>query len=334
MLLNIQHVDINDTIFMSFSMWVSNPQFSSQSVTDKVLDGLSGISAVLSSLNLGDCPLHHFSVSTVVKLNSLSNLSMEGAVMSQEQARAFMTEMGKGTKIKKFDIGSDCILDAAYLYDNADDAINYDVLENVEPEIVAKALNNVEYLRYNKYSFKEEEEKFHDLTPDDFANMDPDVHLARFLEEMGERGTRLKMIEMEENNYYHVMPSVMAKAFNKLEYLELKTSPAISSEQIVAILQLMTTQTNVQNLKLVYEDISWLDPDFVARAVVKVEQVDMMCKMSKDHIKAILGQLDNNSSLKRLNLGGNDVSEIPEKVLENAVEILRKNGGKLLVNQK
>jgi len=92
--------------------------------------------------------------------------------------------------------------------------------------------------------------------------------------------------------------------------------------------------TPLQSGRPVFKDISLLDPDFVAGAVVKVEQVDMLCEMFQDHIKAVLGQFDNNSRLKRLNLGGIDVFKIPEKVLENAVEILRRNGGKLVVNQK
>ena len=51
------------------------------------------------------------------------------------------------------------------------------------------------------------------------------------------------------------------------------------------------------------------------RAVVQVEQVDMMCKMSRAHIMAILGQIDADSKIKELYLGRNDVSSVPERVL-------------------
>ena len=60
---------------------------------------------------------------------------MEHAFMTEEQARALMVEMGKGSIIKKFDIGHS-ILDVTTFED---------VLENVEAEIVAKAFNNVPY---------------------------------------------------------------------------------------------------------------------------------------------------------------------------------------------
>ena len=163
--------------------------------------------------------------------------------------------------------------------------------------------------------------------------MEPDVHLTKFLEQMGDQPTKLKKIDMEENNYFHVPVSVMAKAFNKLEYLELKPNPTMTTQQIVAILQLMAKQTKVMILKFTYEDILWLDPDLVARAVVQVEQVDMLCKMSRAHIKAVLGQLDNNSRTKRLNLGTNDVSMIPGNIIKNAVKVLNKNGGSVDLTQ-
>ena len=163
--------------------------------------------------------------------------------------------------------------------------------------------------------------------------MEPDVHLAVFLEEMGNKPTSLKRIDMEENNYFHVPANVVAKAFNKLEYLELKPNPATTTQQIVAILQLMAKQTNIVSLKFIYEDILWLNPGLVARAVVQVEQVDMLCKMSRAHIRAVLGQLDNKSRTRRLSLGTNDVSKIPGKIVENAVEILNKNGGSVVISQ-
>ena len=94
----------------------------------------------------------------------------------------------------------------------------------------------------------------------------------------------------------------------------------------------MGKQTNVVNLSI-YEDIPWVDPDLLARAVVQVEQVDIMCKISRSHIRVVMCQLDNNSRLRRLSLGRNDVSKIPGKVLENAIEILRKNGGTVIVTQ-
>merc|ERR1712179_52524 len=96
---------------------------------------------------------------------------------------------------------------------------------------------------------------------EEYLDTDPDVHLARFLEEMAE-------------------------------------------------------QTNIVHLKLIDEKIMWLyHPDLLASAVVQVEQVDILCMMSRVHISAVLRKLDSNSRLKRLNLGNNDVSEVPEHLL-------------------
>jgi len=311
MVLNIQHVEFN---------WSFTEDTSAQ-LLDKILDRVSETS-VLRSISLQICNLDHLSASSVVKLNCLSEVSLGGAFMREEQARALMVEMGKGSNVKKFDIS-----------DGITNVVNFgDVLESVEPEIVAKALNKVEFLIYNKLDFEREVEEYEEH--EEYYEMDPDVHLVRFLEEMGDMATSLKKLDMEGNNYYHVSPNVMAKAFNKLEYLELKSNPTMASHHITAVLQLMAEQTNIVHLKLIDENTMWLyHPDLLARAVVQVEQVDMLCMMSMVHIRAVLGKLDNNSKMKRLNLGTNDVSEVPEHVLENAVKVLGKNGGTVTVTQ-
>ena len=102
-------------------------------------------------------------------------------------------------------------------------------------------------------------------------------------------------------------PVVVGKAFNNLEYIKLKPNASMTTAQTKEILKQMAIETNVVNLKFDY-DIFWLNPDLVARAVVQVEQVDMMCKMSRAHIMAILGQIDADSKIKELYLGRNDVS--------------------------
>jgi hypothetical protein len=108
-----------------------------------------------------------------------------------------MDFMTKGTKIKKFDIGSDSIVDP--------ESLSY-VLENLEPELVATALNNVEHLVYNKL----------ESIDGDCCDFPPDLHLLSFLEVMSS-ATKLKQVEMEENNFFHVPSEVVAKAFNNLE---------------------------------------------------------------------------------------------------------------------
>merc|ERR1719233_93858 len=315
MVLNIQHVELNASTLTLSKMGV----FAGFHLLEEILDGVSRTS-VLRAINLGNCHIDHLSVSRIVKLNCLSEVSMESAYMTEEQARAFMVEMGKGSTIKKFDIGNESILD---------EMTCEDLIENMEPEIVAKALNNVEHLRYNKITFLRDSWNIRKIC----RHMEPDTHLAIFLQEMGDKATSLKRLDMEENNYYHIAPSVMAKAFNKLEYLELKPNPSIKTKQIVAILKQMAKQTKIVHLKIIYEDISWLSPDLVARAVVQVEQVDMLCKMSRAHVRTVLSQLDNSSRTRRLNMGTNDVSKIPGKAFENAVEVLRKNGGSVIVTQ-
>ena len=98
--LNIKHVEFIATF--------NTCQRTSLQILNKILDGVS-LTSVLRSINLAGCDLDRLSISRIVKLNSLSELSMEGAFLREDQARALLIEMGKSSNIQKFDIGSESI---------------------------------------------------------------------------------------------------------------------------------------------------------------------------------------------------------------------------------
>ena len=70
--LNIQHVEFNNTFLMG--------QRASFQILNNILDGVS-VTSVLRSVNLRNCDLDQLSVSSIVKLNCFSELSMEGAFL-------------------------------------------------------------------------------------------------------------------------------------------------------------------------------------------------------------------------------------------------------------
>eukprot|EP00092_Neocalanus_flemingeri_P010860 GFUD01011696.1.p1 GENE.GFUD01011696.1~~GFUD01011696.1.p1 ORF type:complete len:510 (+),score=140.60 GFUD01011696.1:56-1531(+) len=272
--------------------------------------------SALHTLNLGGCDLDALPTNLVTKLNYLTNVALEGAFMTMEQARAFLVDMAKGSKIKKFDIGCELIVDK--------DTYS-DVFENLDPELVATALNNLEHVIYHKL----DDTDFHQ-TDLDFP---PDLHLSHFLEVMG-KNTKLKQVEMEKNNFVHVAPEVVAKAVNNLEHFEMRPNPFKPSAQIVATLDLMAQKTKLKYVLFEYEDLSWLNPGLVARAVVQVEQVDMRCGLSRAHVRAILEEISASSRIRRLNLCGNDLSKVPTHVLESAVKFLKRGGGVVKLEKK
>merc|ERR1719427_386511 len=232
-------------------------------------------------------------------LNCVTNLALEDALMTLEQARTFMLDMSKDTKIKKLSIGRPIV-----------DAHKFsDVFENLDAELVATALNNLEHLVYNKSNV-------HGIC----------FHQTiAFLEVMG-RGTRLKQLEMEAYNFNNLPPQVVAKAFNNLERFEMKALTSgknLSRSQILAILQLMAEKTSLKFLMFEYRhlrDISWVNPELLARAVVQVEQVVINCALSSAQVRAIS------------DLHHNHVSGGPKNVLEKAVNIMR-DGGSVVIYQ-
>ena len=282
LVLGIEHVELADS-------WLG-PQ-----ILSDILEGISDTS-VLRNVDFRYCEFDSLPVHLIPKLNCLTNVSLEGSIMTTEQVKALLMEMGRGSKIVKLDLGYDSIEDVE---------TRWDAFESVEPDVVAKALNNVEYL---------------------IKIWLTDVHLAAFLQEMG-RKTKLKKLEMEGyQNFFHVDPVVVGKAFNNLEYIVLNPNFSLTTAQTKEILKQMAIKTNVVNLKFDY-DIFWLNPDLVARAVVQVEQVDMMCKISRAHIMAILGQIDADSKIKELYLGRNDVSAADKSTgMQNKITITNDKG--------
>ena len=301
LVLKIPHVELFATCRKASSNFIAT-----------ILANLSDDST-LKNLNLGGCDLDTLPVNLVSKFNCVTSLALEGAFMTLEQARVFMTDMAKGTKIKIFNISCEPIVDADTLSD---------VFENLDVVLVATALNNLEHLSYNKRL----------EVAEDCCDFPPDIHLASFLEMMG-RGTRLKQLDMEENNYFYVPPQVVAKAFNNLERLEMKPNRNNTSAQISAILKMMAENTKVKYLTFDYENLSWLNPGLVARAVVQVEKVVMECVLSKARIRAILGQIDESSIIRHLDLCNNDVSKVPGHILETAVKFLKRGGGSVVLKQ-
>jgi len=304
LVLKIPHVELFATYSKGSSDFISN-----------ILENVSEGSA-LQNLNLGCCDLDTLPTNLVIKLNCISRIVLEGAFMNVTQASAFLIDMANDTKIKKFDIGCELIIDVDTLSD---------VFENLDVELVANALNNVEYLSYNKlwkcWNFEY-----------DCCDLPPDLHLTTFLEVMG-KDTKIKQLNMEENNFFYVAPQVVAKAFNNLERLELKANPNKPAAQISAILQMMAEKTRVKYLLFEFEDISWLNPELVARAVVQVEHVVMECSLSRAHVRAILGQNGESSRLRQLDLRHNDVSRVPKHVLDSVVKNLESWGRNVVLKR-
>jgi len=98
-------------------------------------------------------------------------------------------------------------------------------------------------------------------------------------------------------------------------------------EQARVFMTDMAAGTNLKRLNLKRFKLSWLDPGLVARAVVQVEKVVIQCAVPKAHVMAILGQIDESSKLRQLDLGKNDLSRVPQDVLETAVQFLKMGGG-------
>ena len=125
-----------------------------------------------------------------------------------------------------------------------------------------------------------------------------------------------------------IVPINMISKLNCVTNLVLEGN-LMSLEQARVFMTDMAADTNLKRLNLERFNLSWQDPGLVARAVVHVEKVVIECDLPKAHVMAILGQIDQSSRLRQLDLGNNDVSRVPRYLLETAVKFLKEGGGSL-----
>jgi len=139
--------------------------------------------------------------------------------------------------------------------------------------------------------------------------------------------SRLKRLELTNLDLSSVEAPIMAQAVTELEELSL-CNTRLTSQQVVAIFSAIDSATKLRILKIRHLNLSVVDADLVARAVIRLETVWLHSTgLTGQQVARILGQSRASTSLKELVLcgygGGEDVDEELLKLASKVIPKLK-----------
>jgi len=128
---------------------------------------------------------------------------------------------------------------------------------------------------------------------------------------IAQEDTKLKKLILPVRNLLvqhveHVEPEALARAVVKLEELDFQTN-LLRPEQMTSIVTTIAQEdTKLKKLDLKGKNLSHVDPEALAKAAVKLEELDLQdTQLRAEQITSILTTIAlNNTKLKKLNLRG------------------------------
>lgn len=135
----------------------------------------------------------------------------------------------------------------------------------------------------------------------------------------------LTNINLQDINLSKISPDLLAPAIARLRKVDL-SSTKLTKEQCKALLNKCATSTTLKNMRLgMNNNISVVDPDTLARAVCRLDNVDICNNsLTTDQCTALLQQMVTSPTLQVVNLKLNLLSDVPVHLLAEALSRLKK----------
>jgi len=133
----------------------------------------------------------------------------------------------------------------------------------------------------------------------------------------------LKHLKMMKNDLNSVGYEDLAKAVNKLEIVEILHC-RLYPPQIVAIFEEMAKETSIKDLNLKFNILSSVNPDVLAKALSKIESVNIAgCRLKTGQVCKLFEMMSDNEKLVHLDISQNDLSEVRSDVLAIVINKLQ-----------
>ena len=138
--------------------------------------------------------------------------------------------------------------------------------------------------------------------------------------------SQLKSLNLSVNNLSTVDPAVLSTAVNRLEKLDLNMTK-MTSEQVQVLFTTMCQESQLKKLVISNNNLSTVEPEVLATAVNKLEEVGMWkTHITSEQAQTLFAAIAEGSSLKKLRIGINNLSSIEPAVLIRAVRRLEEVG--------
>ena len=134
-------------------------------------------------------------------------------------------------------------------------------------------------------------------------------------------GTNLKMLEISTRQLPTIEPLILARAINKLEDVSLLNSQ-ITTEQAQAIFKQMAEETQLKSLKNLRHNLSMIPANIFGNGLRKLEEVSLRhCNLNKEQVLALFLGVSTGSQLKILDLSFNNLSSVEPYYLARGVNM-------------
>ena len=179
-------------------------------------------------------------------------------------------------------------------------------LSSVDPELLVKVVVKMEDIGFRStYLFTEQVERM-------FKALS--------------QGSSLKILDIGEGCKKNVLASVEPELFtgiiNHLEELNLDHAKIIDL-QAQAIFDAIRGSNKLKILRLRFNNLSAVEPEVLAKALNKLEEVDVCgSQLTDEQALVVIRELSENSNLKMLDMGETDLSSVEPGLLARAVNKL------------
>ena len=173
-------------------------------------------------------------------------------------------------------------------------------LSGVDPELLAKAVNN--------------------LTTLYIENTNLTLQQTEAILTAVSEGSKMIKLNIVENNMSGVDPGLLAKAVANLETLDIG-STELTQQQATAILSGISKGTKLTKLNISLNNLSGVDSELLAKAVANLETLDIGSTELTEPIisTTILSGVSKGSEVTKLNMSWNNLSGVDRGLLAKAI---------------
>ena len=235
----------------------------------------------LNVLNISDNNLSEVEPELLAKtVIKLKKLDIRYSDITKQQASVILTAISEGRRLTDLNIG-------------------FNDLREVCPELMAKAVTNLEIL---------------DVTFTDLTQQQATAIISTI-----SNGSKLIELHFYGDDLSGVDPKLLANIAIKLEILEIGMSE-LTQQQTAAIFTAISEGINLTTLDIRENDLSGVDPELLANAVTNLEKLNIeFTELTQQQAAAILSNVSEATKLNELNIRWNDLSRVDPGLLAKVV---------------
>ena len=186
------------------------------------------------------------------------------------------------------------------------------VLSTVDPNLLARAVTRLEELEmeFSQLTLKQREAILTSISGGDCQLK------------------KLNISSMYSCDLTDIRPCLLARAVQRLEKVDMRNTKLVVQQWEEILTAISMKESRLKRLNIGFADLSTVDTGLLARAVNRLEKVDMyVTKLTVEQVEAILTNISTgDSQLKGLNITGINLSTLDSAMLARAVDRLEEVG--------